>query len=236
MGSAFERVLEMVRGVRALGLEACCTLGMLTAAQAEKLKRRRLDRLATTTSIPRPLFMGQIISTRTYRDRLETLERVRRGRNHRLFWRDHWLGGERRRPGSHASNASQPETPTRERAHQHAGSGGGHAPRRTSAARSAGSGPLYCNGARSHAAFHGASVGWSNIAEPGWHAAAPVSWPAPIPSSMARSSSLTPNPEVEYRRQAAGRLGGCAECGLSLRLKLRPLDFRLTGQLAVEAQ
>src|SRR5712671_2568693 len=38
-GEAFERILEMVRGVRALGMEACCTLGMLTESQAADLKR-----------------------------------------------------------------------------------------------------------------------------------------------------------------------------------------------------
>ena len=76
-GEQFERVLEMVRGVRALGLEACCTLGMLTDEQAAALAQAGLTaynhNLDTSAE-----FYGEIISTRTYRDRLTTLARVRR--------------------------------------------------------------------------------------------------------------------------------------------------------------
>jgi len=76
-GEQFERVLEMVRGVRALGLEACCTLGMLTDEQAVALARAGLTaynhNLDTSAE-----FYGEIISTRTYQDRLTTLDRVRR--------------------------------------------------------------------------------------------------------------------------------------------------------------
>ena len=76
-GEQFERVLEMVRGVRALGLEACCTLGMLTDEQAEALAEAGLTaynhNLDTSSE-----FYGEIISTRTYQDRLATLDRVRR--------------------------------------------------------------------------------------------------------------------------------------------------------------
>jgi biotin synthase len=76
-GEQFERVLDMVRGVRALGLEACCTLGMLTDEQAAALAEAGLTaynhNLDTSAE-----FYGEIISTRTYDDRLETLDRVRR--------------------------------------------------------------------------------------------------------------------------------------------------------------
>jgi biotin synthase len=76
-GEQFERVLDMVRGVRALGLEACCTLGMLTDEQAAALAEAGLTaynhNLDTSAE-----FYGEIISTRTYDDRLATLDRVRR--------------------------------------------------------------------------------------------------------------------------------------------------------------
>jgi biotin synthase len=69
-------VMEMVRRVRALGLETCATLGMLTAQQARALKDAGLDyynhNLDTSEA-----FYGKIISTRTYQDRLDTLEAVR---------------------------------------------------------------------------------------------------------------------------------------------------------------
>lgn len=76
-GEQFERVLDMVRGVRALGMEACCTLGMLTDEQAAALAEAGLTaynhNLDTSAE-----FYGEIISTRTYEDRLATLDRVRR--------------------------------------------------------------------------------------------------------------------------------------------------------------
>ncbi len=76
-GEQFERVLDMVRGVRALGMEACCTLGMLTDEQAVALAEAGLTaynhNLDTSSE-----FYGEIISTRTYEDRLATLARVRR--------------------------------------------------------------------------------------------------------------------------------------------------------------
>ena len=76
-GAAFDRVLEMVRGVRALGLEACCTLGMLTDSQAEALADAGLSAYNHNLDTS-PEFYGQIIHTRTYQDRLDTLARVRR--------------------------------------------------------------------------------------------------------------------------------------------------------------
>jgi biotin synthase len=73
----FERVLEMVRGVRALGMEACCTLGMLTGEQAEALAEAGLTAYNHNLDTS-PEFYGEIIHTRTYRERLDTLGRVRR--------------------------------------------------------------------------------------------------------------------------------------------------------------
>ena len=76
-GEQFQRVLEMVRGVRALGLEACCTLGMLSQQQADALAEAGLTAYNHNLDTS-PEFYGSIITTRTYDDRLETLARVRR--------------------------------------------------------------------------------------------------------------------------------------------------------------
>jgi biotin synthase len=73
----FDRVLEMVSEVNALGMEVCCTLGMLTDDQAKKLANAGLyaynHNLDTSSE-----FYGEIITTRTYDDRLRTLENVRK--------------------------------------------------------------------------------------------------------------------------------------------------------------
>jgi biotin synthase len=71
-----EKVVELVRLVKAEGLEACCTLGMLTDAQAQSLKHAGLDYYNHNLDTA-PEAYGRIISTRTYEDRLQTLERVR---------------------------------------------------------------------------------------------------------------------------------------------------------------
>ncbi len=71
-----DRVCEMVSQVKALGLETCATLGMLTRGQAQQLKAAGLDYYNHNLDTS-PEYYGSIISTRTYRDRLETLERVR---------------------------------------------------------------------------------------------------------------------------------------------------------------
>ena len=81
-GEQFERVLEMVRGVRALGLEACCTLGMLTDEQADGAGRGAGLTAYNHNLDTSPDFYGEIISTRTYQDRLTTLARVRQLRRH----------------------------------------------------------------------------------------------------------------------------------------------------------
>ena len=76
-GEEFERVLAMVRGVRELGLEACCTLGMLTQEQADQLAEAGLTAYNHNLDTS-PEFYGQIITTRSYQERLDTLDRVRR--------------------------------------------------------------------------------------------------------------------------------------------------------------
>jgi biotin synthase len=69
-------VLDMVREVKALGLEACCTLGMLKEGQAEQLREAGLDYYNHNLDTA-PEFYGEIVTTRDYQDRLDTLERVR---------------------------------------------------------------------------------------------------------------------------------------------------------------
>jgi biotin synthase len=71
-----EPIKDMIRGVKAMGLETCVTLGMLEAHQAEGLRDAGLDYYNHNLDTS-PEFYGQIISTRTYQDRLDTLERVR---------------------------------------------------------------------------------------------------------------------------------------------------------------
>jgi biotin synthase len=76
-GPPFDRVLDMVRAIKAEGgLEVCCTLGMLTPSQAERLKQAGLDAYNHNLDTS-PEYYGAIIGTRTYADRLQTLARVR---------------------------------------------------------------------------------------------------------------------------------------------------------------
>jgi biotin synthase len=75
-GPQFDQVLDMVRVVRGLGMEACCTLGMLTQQQADALGDAGLTAYNHNLDTS-PEFYGHIITTRTYRDRLDTLARVR---------------------------------------------------------------------------------------------------------------------------------------------------------------
>jgi biotin synthase len=73
----FDRVLDMVKGVNQMGMEVCCTLGMLTETQAQKLAAAGLyaynHNLDTSSE-----YYDEIITTRTYDDRLETLDNVRK--------------------------------------------------------------------------------------------------------------------------------------------------------------
>lgn len=76
-GWEFEKVLEMVRGVSAVGMEVCCTLGMLTDEQAARLKQAGLTAYNHNLDTS-PEFYGSIITTRVYDDRLRTLAAVRK--------------------------------------------------------------------------------------------------------------------------------------------------------------
>ena len=74
-GAAFDAVLDMVQDVAALGMEVCTTLGMLTAEQAQRLKSAGLTAYNHNLDTS-PEFYPQIITTRTYQDRLDTLQHV----------------------------------------------------------------------------------------------------------------------------------------------------------------
>ena len=73
----FDRVLDMVKGVNEMGMEVCCTLGMLTEDQAQKLADAGLYAYNHNLDTSKEHY-GEIITTRTYEDRLETLENVRK--------------------------------------------------------------------------------------------------------------------------------------------------------------
>ena len=76
-GAPFEAMLAMVRGVRALGMEACVTAGMLTDSQAERLTEAGLTSYNHNLDTS-PEHYERIITTRTFQERLETLSRVRK--------------------------------------------------------------------------------------------------------------------------------------------------------------
>jgi len=71
-----ENVCSMIEGVKALGLETCVTLGMLSAPQSDRLKAAGLDYYNHNLDTS-PEYYGKVITTRTYQDRLDTLENVR---------------------------------------------------------------------------------------------------------------------------------------------------------------
>ncbi|WP_428634779.1 biotin synthase BioB [Sedimenticola sp.] len=71
-----QRVVEMIRAVHDMGMETCVTLGMLTESQAQSLKEAGLDYYNHNLDTS-PEFYGNVVTTRTYQDRLDTLARVR---------------------------------------------------------------------------------------------------------------------------------------------------------------
>ena len=127
--SDVEAVAAMIREVRALGMETCATLGMLTPDQAHELKDAGLDYYNHNVDTS-PEFYGEIITTRTYQDRLDTLAAVRDAgpqcvlRRHRRHGRNH------ARPRLDARDAREPSAASGERADQPAGARAGHAARR----------------------------------------------------------------------------------------------------------
>ena len=106
-----DAVCGMVEGVKALGLETCATLGMLTADQAQRLKASGLDYYNHNLDTS-PEFYDSIITTRVYRDRLETLDRVRDAGIHVCCGGIVGMGESREdRVGMIATLASLPEHP-----------------------------------------------------------------------------------------------------------------------------
>lgn len=104
-------VLEMVRGVKALGLEACATLGMLSEDQAQALRDAGLDYYNHNLDTS-PEHYGEVITTRTYQDRLDTLAHVREAGMHVCSGGIVGLGESRRdRAGLLVALANQPEHP-----------------------------------------------------------------------------------------------------------------------------
>jgi biotin synthase len=73
----FDRVIDMVKGVNEMGMEVCCTLGMLTESQAQKLADAGLYAYNHNLDTSKEYYK-EIISTRTYNDRLDTLDNVRK--------------------------------------------------------------------------------------------------------------------------------------------------------------
>ncbi len=73
----FDRVIDMVKGVNEMGMEVCCTLGMLTDTQAQKLADAGLYAYNHNLDTSKEYY-SEIITTRTYDDRLETLDNVRK--------------------------------------------------------------------------------------------------------------------------------------------------------------
>lgn len=76
-GEEFDNVIEMVKGVREMGMEACVTLGMLNAEQAKRLKEAGLTAYNHNLDTS-PEYYEKIITTRTYQERLDTLDHVRK--------------------------------------------------------------------------------------------------------------------------------------------------------------
>jgi biotin synthase len=106
-----DAVCAMVEGVKALGLETCATLGMLTADQAQRLKQSGLDYYNHNLDTS-PEFYDKIITTRVYRERLETLDHVRDAGIHVCCGGIVGMGeGREDRVGMIATLASLPEHP-----------------------------------------------------------------------------------------------------------------------------
>ena len=126
----------MVKGVRALGMETCVTLGMLTDDQARELKDAGLDyynhNLDTSES-----YYGKIITTRTYQDRLDTLEAVRNAGINVCCGGILGMGESEQDRAQLLHTLATLAAASRERAHQSADAGARHAALRRGQARSA---------------------------------------------------------------------------------------------------
>ena len=121
-----DAVCDMVEGVRALGLETCVTLGMLTGPQARRLKEAGLDYYNHNLDTS-PEYYGAVITTRTYQDRLDTLAHVRDAGIHVCCGGIVGHGGGCRRTGRADRYPGQPAATAGKRADQRPGAGGRHA-------------------------------------------------------------------------------------------------------------
>ena len=130
-----EKVAAMVEGVAALGLETCATLGMLTPQQAGRLKKAGLDyynhNLDTSEA-----YYGEVITTRTYQDRLDTLAAVRDAGIHVCCGGILGMGETARGPRRLPAHARDARPAPGERADQQPRAGRGHAAGRDGGARS----------------------------------------------------------------------------------------------------
>ena len=156
-GPAFDRVLTMVRGVKELGLEACCTLGMLSESQAARPQGRRARRVQ-----PQPRLLQGVLRHDHHDAHLRgppAHPRPRaQGGHHGVLRRHHRHGREHPRPRSHAGHPRQPRSPPGERAHQRPRPRRGDAPRGPSPGRSHRARPHDRDRAHPDAALDGAPL------------------------------------------------------------------------------
>ena len=121
-----DKVCDMVAGVKALGLETCATLGMLSRDAGAAAESRRASTTTTTTSTPRPSTTARS-SPRGPTGSARYARACARGGHPRLLRRHHRDGRERRRPRGPDCDARQSARSPGKRAHQHACQGRGHA-------------------------------------------------------------------------------------------------------------
>ena len=153
-----EAVAAMIREVRALGMETCATLGMLKAGQAHELKEAGLDYYNHNVDTS-PEFYGEIITTRTYQDRLDTLAAVREAGLNVCCGGIVGMGETDARSRLDAREARQSAAAPGKRADQPARARAGHAARGRRARRSVRVRAHDCRRAHHDAEGNGASVG-----------------------------------------------------------------------------
>ena len=144
-GRDFDKVLEMVKGVSELGLEVCCTLGMLTEQQAVQLKDAGLTAYNHNLDTS-PEFYGSIITTRVYDERLRTLAAVRKAGITVCCGGILGMGEKESDRVGIVAATGHAEAASGERANQYAGTSGGHTAGVDACAGSAGNGSRDCHG------------------------------------------------------------------------------------------
>ena len=153
----FDQVLEMVRGVKALGLEACCTLGMLTESQAERLKEAGLDAYNHNLDTSEA-FYDRVISTRTYAGPPANASACARRRDHGLLRWNRRYGGDRGRPNRAAAHAGEPSRAPRVGSDPCAGGRGGDTSGDPAQGRDLGHAAYHRDREDPHASRHGPAV------------------------------------------------------------------------------